>query len=126
MARVRSPARDEAFEIYKKHNGKIDLVVIAEKLSISAGTVRGWKAKDKWNDKLNGTLPKNVERSDRKSNKKSKRKEPIVDEVKEVVENTDLTDKQRLFCIYYIENFNATKAYQKAYKCNYDTARVNG
>lgn len=30
MARVRSPARDKAFEIYKKNNGNIDLVEIAK------------------------------------------------------------------------------------------------
>lgn len=58
MPKVRSPERDKAFEIYKEHKGKIDLVKIAEQLNLSAGTVRGWKAKDKWDDKLNGTLQK--------------------------------------------------------------------
>lgn len=38
----------------------------------------------------------------------------------------NLTDKQRLFCIYYIKYFNATKAYQKAYECAYSTAMVEG
>ena len=37
-----------------------------------------------------------------------------------------MTDKQKLFCIYYIKCFNATKAYQRAYKCKYETAAVNG
>ena len=36
----------------------------------------------------------------------------------DVIENTELTEKQRLFCIYYIQCFNATKAYQKAYECD--------
>lgn len=126
MARVRSPARDEAFEIYKKNNGNIDLVEIAKMLSLSPGTVRGWKAKDKWDSELNGTLQNDTERSNKKVNKKSKEREPIVEEVKDVLENTELTEKQRLFCIYYIENFNATKAYKKAYGCSYDTAKVEG
>lgn len=125
MARVRSPARDEAFEIYKKNNGNIDLVEIAKILSLSPGTVRGWKAKDKWDSELNGTLQNDTERSNKKVNKKSKKKESIVDEVKEVLENTELTDKQRLFCIYYIKYFNATKAYQKAYQVDYDTANAH-
>ena len=43
-----------------------------------------------------------------------------------VIENDELTDKQRLFCIYYVKYFNATKAYQKAYECNYLTANANG
>src|SRR5690606_4258686 len=45
---------------------------------------------------------------------------------KYVIENDELTDKQRLFCIYYIKYFNATKAYQKAYGCDYFTAKTNG
>lgn len=126
MARVRSPARDEAFEIYKKHNGNIDLVEIAKILSLSPGTIRGWKAKDKWDSKLNGTLQENKERFNKKVNKKSSKKESIADEVKEVLENTELTDKQRLFCIYYNKCFNATKAYQKAYQVDYDTANAHG
>ena len=43
-----------------------------------------------------------------------------------VIQNADLTDKQQLFCIYYIRCFNATKAYQKAYDVDYATAVVNG
>ena len=50
----------------------------------------------------------------------------MADEVKEVMDNADLTDKQRLFCIFYVRCFNATKAYQKAYGVNYLTARAHG
>lgn len=66
MARSRSPNRDKAFEIYKENNGNIDLVKIAAILDISPGTVRGWKNKDSWEDKINGTLHKDKERSKRK------------------------------------------------------------
>lgn len=66
MARARDPNRNKAFEIYKEHNGNIDLVEIASQLNISPGTVRGWKSKDSWNDKLNETFHKNTERSKRK------------------------------------------------------------
>lgn len=66
MARVRSPNRDKAYEIYKERNGNIDLVVIANTLGISAGTVRGWKNKDSWESKLNGTFHNNKERSKKK------------------------------------------------------------
>lgn len=65
MARARNPDRDKAFEIYKKHDGKIELVQIAEMLNRPPGTIRGWKNKDKWDDKLNGTFQKNAERSKR-------------------------------------------------------------
>lgn len=66
MARLRDPNRNKAFEIYQKNKGRIDLVEIARQLNVSAGSVRGWKSKDKWEQKLNGTFPKNMERSQRK------------------------------------------------------------
>ncbi len=40
MARVRSPNRDKAFEIYKNYAGNIDLVEIANILNISPGTIQ--------------------------------------------------------------------------------------
>ena len=66
MARVRSPNRAKAYEIYKEHNGNIDLVEIASILGISPGTVRGWKNKDSWESQLNGTFHNNKERSKKK------------------------------------------------------------
>lgn len=119
MPRARNPNRDKAYQIYKSNNGKIDLVEIASQLNISAGTVRGWKSKDKWDQKLNGTFQKNTERS-------KKKKEVIAKDVEQVLKNAKLTDKQRLFCLHYVRCFNATKAYQKAYGCSYETALTNG
>lgn len=130
MPRQRSPNRDKAFEIYKDHKGKIDLVKIAETLNLSSGTIRGWKNKDQWDNKLNGTFQKkcnkNTERSKRKKVDKKSKKEPMQQEVEEVLNNSELTDKQRLFCIYQVKYFNATKAYKKVYKCSYETALTNG
>lgn len=64
MGRARDPNRDKAFEIYSDNNGNIELIEIAERLGISAGTVRGWKSKDKWEPKIKGTFQKkNTERS---------------------------------------------------------------
>lgn len=64
MGRARDPNRDKAFEIYSENNGNIELIEIAERLGVSAGTVRGWKSKDKWEPKIKGTFQKkNTERS---------------------------------------------------------------
>lgn len=64
MGRARDPNRDKAFEIYSENNGNIELIEIAERLGVSAGTVRGWKSKDGWEHKVKGTLQKkNTERS---------------------------------------------------------------
>jgi protein YqaS len=64
LGRARDPNRDKAFEIYSENNGNIELIEIAERLGVSAGTVRGWKSKDKWEPKIKGTFQKkNKERS---------------------------------------------------------------
>lgn len=64
MGRARDPNRDKAFEIYSENNGNIELIEIAERLGVSAGTVRGWKSKDGWEREVKGTLQKkNTERS---------------------------------------------------------------
>jgi phage terminase small subunit len=66
VARARNPDRDKAFEIFKEHDGNIELVQIAEMLGRPPGTVRGWKNKDLWEVRLNGTFQKKPERSKRK------------------------------------------------------------
>ncbi|MDM0478670.1 terminase small subunit [Clostridium perfringens] len=130
MARGRSPNRDKAKQMYLDSKGEIKLVDIAATLNIKDSQVRKWKSQDKWDDELKGALPINKSNVTNKNNNGTKIKkdikEPVVEEVKEVLENTELNDKQRLFCIYYIKRFNATKAYQKAYECSYETALVNG
>lgn len=59
MARARSPSRNEAFEIYKQHNGEILLKDIATQLGVKDAQIRKWKSQDKWEENLKGTLPKN-------------------------------------------------------------------
>ena len=96
------------------------LVEIASQLNLPEGTVRRWKCTHKWD---NERSDKNSERSDKK---KTKKRKPSEREVEQVIENPELTDKQRLFCVYYIRSFNAVKAYQKAYGCNYEAAMRSG
>ncbi|MGG3651964.1 phage terminase small subunit [Bacillus pseudomycoides] len=55
MAKVRSPNRDKAFEIYKEHNGEITNRKIAEILQEQEKTISSWKSRDKWVAKLNGS-----------------------------------------------------------------------
>lgn len=126
MARERSPNRDKAFELYKESNGEIQNREIANVLGISEKTVSGWKVKDKWSYKLNGVLQINERSTPKEKKNKRTKKESIAKEVKEVIENGDLTDKQRLFCLYYIKTYNATRSYQKAYNCSYEVANVEG
>lgn len=56
MPRERDPRRSEAEKMWLDSGGQLDLVEIAAKLNVSAGTVRGWKSKDKWEARLNRTF----------------------------------------------------------------------
>ncbi|MCU7192559.1 terminase small subunit [Turicibacter sanguinis] len=126
MARERSPNRDKAFELYKESNGEIQNREIANILGISEKTVSGWKTKDKWISKLNGVLQINERSTPKEKKNKRMKKEPIATEVIGVIENDDLTEKQRIFCLLYIKTFNATQSYRKAYNCSYDVANAEG
>ena len=86
---------------------------IAEKYEVSINTVKSWKSR-KWGappEKRLHTKTKNVA---------TKKK------VQPVIENDDLTEQQKLFCLLYIQYFNATKAYQEAYQCDYQSAKTAG
>lgn len=49
MPRERSPNRDKAFDIYKKHSGSISNRQIAEQLGEDEKKIAVWKQRDKWN-----------------------------------------------------------------------------
>ena len=117
MARAPDKRIEQAKGMYLKG---MKLVEIASQLNLPEGTVRRWKSTHRWD---NERSDKNSERSERKKERKKKAAE---NEVEQVMKNPDLTDKQRLFCLYYVRYFNATKAYQKAYECSWETAVVNG
>ena len=120
MARAPDKRVKQARDLYEKG---LKLIEIASTLNIPEGTVRSWKNRYNWDcnvakDQCNVAKGKKAE--------KHGKKEAAEWEVDQVIGNPDLTDKQRLFCIYYIRSFNATKAYQKAYGCSYETAMVEG
>ena len=117
MARAPDPRIEQAKALYKKG---MKLVEIASRLNLPEGTVRRWKCAYKWDSERSD---KNSERSEKK---KAGKKKNVAGETDEVCENSELTDKQRLFCVLYVRCFNATRAYQKAYECSYETALTNG
>lgn len=120
MARAPDKRIEQAKAMYLKG---MKLVEIASQLSLPEGTVRSWKNRYNWDcnvakDQCNVAKGKKTE--------KNEKREAAEREVDQVIENPELTDKQRLFCIYYIRSFNATKAYQKAYGVAYRVAQSNG
>lgn len=111
---------------------KITLVALAEKHDVKLGTLKSRKSREKWSRDPSKKLQPKKDATEKvatpkedatASNKKQKNKP----EIKEpVIVNEDLNDRQRLFCIYYLKYFNATKAYQKAYGCSYESAMASG
>lgn len=118
--------RNQAYEDYKQG---LKYKEIAEKYSVSLSAVKSWAArywkKDSCNLKEKKLRPEK-KRGATCETKPEDRKEFIAEEVIQVIENPDLTDKQRLFCLYYVRCFNATKSHQKAYDSKYETAMVEG
>lgn len=120
MARAPDERIEQAKAMYLKG---MKLVEIASQLNVSEGTVRSWKSRYKWDCNV-ANKKRNVAKRKREEN--SKNKKAIAEAVDQVIDNPDLTDKQRLFCLHYVRCFNATKAYQKAYGCGYDVANSEG
>ena len=119
--------RKEAFEMFQQG---FKLVDIAKQLNVPAGTVRRWKHSDKWETNGAGERSEQANETNAKSERsevfKQKRRKRVFSDVQKVEKNAELTEKQRLFCLFYVRYFNATKAYQKAYGCAYSTAASAG
>ncbi|MEW4239778.1 terminase small subunit [Priestia megaterium] len=121
MARKRDPRRDEAFGIWKQHNGEITNRAIAEQLDIPEKTIRAWKSRDKWNTVLQkGKCSTTNKKASQKTRALTKKQTHEINN-----ETIELTEGQRLFCLYYVKTFNATMS---AIKAGYsaDTAHVQG
>ena len=120
MPRAKNAKAEVALKLYKQG---ILLKDIAEQLDVPEGTVRSWKKRYDWD---NATLQKTECNVAKESAQKKKIQQAVAADIASVSENPDLTEKQRLFCLYYVRCFNATKAYQKAYGCDYFTANAHG
>ena len=117
----------KAEEARKMYEAGKKLVEIAQALGVPPGTVRRWKSTYKWDgERSDLKSERSGKKSERSHNKINDKNKAVAEEVEQVVSNAGLTDKQRLFCIYYVRCFNAAKAYQKAYGVSYATAKSAG
>ena len=123
MAVIDEETKQQAKEIWlqgKKYREISEITGIKES-SIKSLASRAWK-KEKLqpNKKKVATLVADADKD------KGPPETELLPEEIETLNNEELTEKQRLFCLYYVRWFNATKAYQKAYSCDYFTAAANG
>lgn len=111
----------------------ITLKALADKHGIKDSTLRSRKNRDKWQRNATKSVAKNATKKSATQRKnvatKNDKDSLVVDHESKlpepVVESEELTEQQRLFCLYYIKYLNATKAYQKAYQASYRTAHSN-
>lgn len=97
---------------------------IAAKYGVSMNTVKSWKKRYAWSrNKKTGCIQKGCTQNKKGAHKK----EAVAEDVSQVIINDELTDQQKLFCLYQSRMFNYTKAYMKAYPgCTYASAAVLG
>lgn len=103
MARPKNEKAEIAYNLYLQGSRLVD---IAHELGVPEGTVRRWKCVHKWG----GERSKDSERS-KKTKKRTSAEER---EVKALIENEELSDKEKLFCLHYIKYFNGAKAARAA------------
>jgi phage terminase small subunit len=124
LPRAKNAKAEVARKLYEQG---ILLKDIAEQLDVPQGTIRRWKSTYKWDQSADcSDVRKENERSVNSERSEKKKVQRVKHDIASVTENPELTDKQRLFCLYYVRCFNATKAYQKAYGCSYEAAVKSG
>lgn len=91
---------------------------IAAKYGVALSTVKSWKTRNKWQ---RATKKKSTHTKSKSTRTKTEKVAPSLPPP-ELPDNDELTDKQKAFCLYYLQRYNATWAYQKAYGGSYETA----
>lgn len=127
----------EKIKIAYEH-GEGSFQKLSKKYNVKLGTIKSWAKRDKdegnqWFKVATKDKKPNIKKvaakkkvAEAKKNDTDIQNEVINKAVERLNQNDQLNEKQKLFCIYYTKRFNATKAYQKAYGCDYVTANSHG
>ena len=109
-------------EIKKQYENGATLKSLSEKYDIKLNTIKSWSSREGWKkkDKVATATKKATKEEKSKPEKKKKvsigdKKQKAVGKVTKMLSTaTDLTEKEKLFCLYYIKDFNAALAVRKA------------
>ena len=96
---------------------------IAKKYGVALSTVKSWKTRNKW-QRNNATKKKSMHTKVKSTRTKQEKVAPSLPPP-ELPDSDGLNDKQKAFCLYYLQRYNATWAYQKAYGGSYEKAHSN-
>lgn len=115
--------RDEAFIGWQNGMKYKD---IASKYKVSESTVKSWASRY-WKNNEVAAEKKKVATLKNKAMTPEDVQARMVKALADTADkNRELTEKQKEFCVRYIQNRNATMAYLNTYECAYSTAVVNG
>jgi phage terminase small subunit len=105
----------------------VTLKTLAEKHDIKLGTLKSRKSREGWGreEPKQDATKKDATQRKKVASQYNGRLQMNTDKKETFEVSEDLTEKQRLFCVYYVKTFNAT---QSAIKAGYsaDTAHVQG
>jgi hypothetical protein len=110
-------------EAKRRYSEGYSIPEIALDLEINENTLRSWKRRGEWRVSASKKVVQKKEQ--RKATTKTLKK-MLKEDSENLMQNNFLTSKQKLFCAYYCNCFNATQAYQKAYGCSRKTAGTAG
>lgn len=96
---------------------------IAEKYGKSVNTVKSWKTRYKWSKEKSAVDLKKAHKTEKSMHTKplstqSVHTKNFVNKQIEISNNSDLTEREEMFCVYYAQRPNQTKAYMKAFESN--------
>lgn len=97
---------------------------IAKKYDVALSTVKSWKTRNGWQRK-NATTRKSTRTKSKSMHTKRRKVAPSLPPP-ELPENDKLNDRQKAFCLYYLQRYNATWAYQQAFGGSYQSANSLG
>lgn len=97
---------------------------IAKKYGVALSTVKSWKTRNKW-QRNNATKKKSMHTKVKSTRTKQEKVAPSLPPP-QLPDSDGLNDKQKAFCLYYLQRYNATWAYQKAYGGSYENALAHG
>ena len=97
---------------------------IAKKYGVALSTVKSWKTRNKW-QRNNATKKKSMHTKVKSTRTKQKKVAPALPPP-ELPDSNELNDKQKTFCLYYLQRYNATWAYQQAFGGSYQSANSLG
>jgi len=96
---------------------------IAAKYGVSINTVKSWKVRHGW-DRNASAAPKkkktksvHTKKRTQETEREDERQAEKREAMKALVKVDWMQEKQRLFCLYYLQTHNATSSYQRAYGC---------